>query len=204
LRACKELSIKTVAVYSTADKDLKHVRLADEAVSLLDNNQSLTKLNGVTITTQNFSHCARLICFNLVHNLHRFNNTNSIALVNMLSNLNLEESGMAEIEIVEGKESVRISRYGGAPVAAPVPMPAPVAPVPVAAIPAAEASDAPATVDGHPITSPMVGTFYDAASPTSEAFVKIIHSLVHQNPKLHLLRCLKNKIADEMLLVYKH
>jgi acetyl-CoA carboxylase biotin carboxyl carrier protein len=56
----------------------------------------------------------------------------------------LEESGMAEIEIVEGKESVRISRYGGAPVA-PVPMPAPVAmaPVPVAAIPAAEASDAP-------------------------------------------------------------
>ncbi|VVM17483.1 Biotin carboxyl carrier protein of acetyl-CoA carboxylase [uncultured Gammaproteobacteria bacterium] len=50
----------------------------------------------------------------------------------------LEESGMAEIEIVEGKESVRISRYGGAPVAAPVPMPAPVAmaPVPVAAIPA--------------------------------------------------------------------
>jgi acetyl-CoA carboxylase biotin carboxyl carrier protein len=86
----------------------------------------------------------------------------------------LEESGMAEIEIVEGKESVRISRYGGAPVA-PVPMPAPVAmaPVPVAAIPAAEASDAPATVDGHPITSPMVGTFYDAASPTSEAFVKI-------------------------------
>jgi hypothetical protein len=46
--------------------------------TLLDNNQSLTKLNGVTITTQNFSHCARLICFNLVHNLHRFNNTNSI------------------------------------------------------------------------------------------------------------------------------
>jgi hypothetical protein len=42
----------------------------------------------LTITAQNFSHCARLICFNLVHNLHRFNNTNSIALVNMLSNLN--------------------------------------------------------------------------------------------------------------------
>jgi hypothetical protein len=61
---------------------------ASDAPALLDNNQSLTKLNGVTITTQNFSHCARLICFNLVHNLHRFNNTNSIALVNMLSNLN--------------------------------------------------------------------------------------------------------------------
>jgi hypothetical protein len=49
----------------------------------------------------------------------------------------LEESGMAEIEIVEGKESVRISRYGGAPVAAPVPAPVAMAPVPVAAIPAA-------------------------------------------------------------------
>ncbi|RUM79583.1 MAG: acetyl-CoA carboxylase biotin carboxylase subunit, partial [Candidatus Thioglobus sp.] len=34
LRACKELGIKTVAVYSTADKDLKHVRLADEAVCI--------------------------------------------------------------------------------------------------------------------------------------------------------------------------
>jgi acetyl-CoA carboxylase biotin carboxyl carrier protein len=86
----------------------------------------------------------------------------------------LEESGMAEIEIVEGEESVRISRYGDAPVAAPVQMAAPVAmaPAPVA-IPTAEESDAPATVDGHPITSPMVGTFYGAASPTSEAFVKI-------------------------------
>lgn len=39
----------------------------------------------------------------------------------------LEESGMAEIEIVEGEESVRISRYGDAPVAAPVQMAAPVA-----------------------------------------------------------------------------
>jgi acetyl-CoA carboxylase biotin carboxyl carrier protein len=39
----------------------------------------------------------------------------------------LEESGKAEIEIVEGKESVRLSRYGGAQVAAPVPTPAPVA-----------------------------------------------------------------------------
>lgn len=81
----------------------------------------------------------------------------------------LEESGMAEIEIVEGEESVRISRYGDAPVAVPVQV---AAPVPIAT-PAAEASDAPVTVDGHPITSPMVGTFYGAASPTSEAFVKI-------------------------------
>ena len=86
----------------------------------------------------------------------------------------LEQSGMAEIEIVEGEESVRISRYGDAPMAAPVAMaaPAPVAAAPIAAAPAA-AADAPATVDGHPITSPMVGTFYASASPTSDAFVSI-------------------------------
>ncbi|CAC9457433.1 Biotin carboxyl carrier protein of acetyl-CoA carboxylase [Bathymodiolus heckerae thiotrophic gill symbiont] len=85
----------------------------------------------------------------------------------------LEESGMAEIEIVEDKESVRISRYGNAPVVAasvqPVAAPAPVVASATAVVETAET----ATVDGHPITSPMVGTFYGAASPTSEAFVKV-------------------------------
>jgi len=87
----------------------------------------------------------------------------------------LEQSGMAEIEIVEGEESVRISRYGDAPIAAAMAAPIAAAPVaraaPVVADTATEAS-AP-SVDGHPITSPMVGTFYSAASPTSEAFVKV-------------------------------
>ncbi len=87
----------------------------------------------------------------------------------------LEQSGMAEIEIKEGEESVRISRYGeSAPVAsAPVQVAAP-APV-VASAPAAEVaaeSSAPA-INGHPITSPMVGTFYSSASPTSDAFVQV-------------------------------
>ncbi|SMN14860.1 Biotin carboxyl carrier protein of acetyl-CoA carboxylase [uncultured Candidatus Thioglobus sp.] len=84
----------------------------------------------------------------------------------------LEQSGMAEIEIVEGEESVRISRYGNTPMAAPVAM---AAPTPIAAPVAAveSAIDAPATIDGHPITSPMVGTFYGSASPTSDAFVTI-------------------------------
>ncbi len=88
----------------------------------------------------------------------------------------LEQSGMAEIEIVEGEESVRISRYGDAPVAtAPVAMAAPaaVAPAPVAAPVETATDDTPTAVDGHPITSPMVGTFYGAASPTSDAFVKV-------------------------------
>ena len=83
----------------------------------------------------------------------------------------LEQSGMAEIEIHEGEESVRISRYGDAPmVAAPVAVAA--APVVAPAATVTTESAAP-TVDGHPITSPMVGTYYGAASPTSEAFIKI-------------------------------
>ncbi len=83
----------------------------------------------------------------------------------------LEESGIAEIEIKEGEESVRISRQSTAPVAyAPPPVQlaaAPAAPGPAAA-PAAE--EMPAET-GHLVKSPMVGTFYSAASPTSEPFV---------------------------------
>jgi acetyl-CoA carboxylase biotin carboxyl carrier protein len=86
----------------------------------------------------------------------------------------LEESGIAEIEIKEGEESVRISRQSSTPVAAYAPpMPAaPMAPAPAApAAPApAAAEDAPAA-SGHQVKSPMVGTFYSAASPTSEPFV---------------------------------
>lgn len=85
----------------------------------------------------------------------------------------LEQSGMAEIEIHEAEESVRISRYGDAPmVAAPVAVAA-AAPAPVAVAAATASEDTATVVDGHPITSPMVGTYYGAASPTSEVFVKI-------------------------------
>ena len=96
----------------------------------------------------------------------------------------LEESGIAEIEISEGEESVRISRYpagGGhaAPVVhyAPAPM-APVAAAPVAAAPAAIAAPAAPTPAvaakaDHTVTAPMVGTFYSAATPGAKAFVDI-------------------------------
>jgi acetyl-CoA carboxylase biotin carboxyl carrier protein len=87
----------------------------------------------------------------------------------------LEESGIAEIEIHEGEESVRISRYAQnaapqvvmqAPQAAPAATPA----APVAApAPVAEAA-APA---GHTVNSPMVGTFYRASSPGAKAFVEV-------------------------------
>ncbi len=83
----------------------------------------------------------------------------------------LEQSGMNEIEIVEDKESVRISRYGNAPIAPAVAIAPVVASAEVPTIAASENSTP--TVNDHPITSPMVGTFYGSASPTSDAFVKI-------------------------------
>jgi acetyl-CoA carboxylase biotin carboxyl carrier protein len=110
----------------------------------------------------------------------------------------LEESGMAEIEIVEGKESVRISRYGNAPMtAAPVQVatPAPVAVAPVVSVETTENT----VIDGHPITSPMVGTFYSAASPTSEMFVKVGQH-VNQGDIICIVEAMKimNKIeADQ-------
>jgi acetyl-CoA carboxylase biotin carboxyl carrier protein len=80
----------------------------------------------------------------------------------------LEESGIAELEIKEGEESVRISRQPigyAQPMAAPVPMAAPLQAAPTAAA-------APAPVEtGHQLKSPMVGTFYNKASPTSAPFV---------------------------------
>ncbi len=83
----------------------------------------------------------------------------------------LEESGIAEIEIKEGEESVRISRLvQSAAIVAPMAA----APVPAAG-PAAVAAAAPppARPDGHVVTSPMVGTFYSAPSPEAAAFVKV-------------------------------
>ena len=90
----------------------------------------------------------------------------------------LEESQVAEIEIHEGEESVRISRMPTsvpAPAviqAAPAAIPAAAtaaAPVAEAATPAAE----PAEPEGHKVTSPMVGTFYEAPSPGAKPFVEV-------------------------------
>jgi acetyl-CoA carboxylase biotin carboxyl carrier protein len=90
----------------------------------------------------------------------------------------LEESGIAEIEISEGEESVRISRYpqGGAPApivhyaAPPVAAPAAAAPAVAAAAPAAAPV---ASKADHTVTAPMVGTYYSSASPGAKAFVEI-------------------------------
>ncbi len=87
----------------------------------------------------------------------------------------VEESGISELEITEGEESVRISR--AVPVAAPIAYaaaPAPLAPAPVAA-PAAEPAAAPAASapSGHLVKSPMVGSFYRSPKPESPSFVEV-------------------------------
>lgn len=90
----------------------------------------------------------------------------------------LEESGIGEIEIKEGEESVRISRGvsgSSAPApshaGAPPPAPALTAPAPSAA--AAEPESKGAKAEGHVVKSPMVGTFYRSPSPSSPAFVEV-------------------------------
>ena len=90
----------------------------------------------------------------------------------------LEESGIDELEIKEGEESVRISRHSKQPTyaAQPVyaPAPAPVAAPAAAAAPSPEAAPAAAPkLNGTVARSPMVGTFYRAASPTSANFVEV-------------------------------
>ncbi|MEB0121968.1 acetyl-CoA carboxylase biotin carboxyl carrier protein [Pseudomonas sp. CCI1.2] len=82
----------------------------------------------------------------------------------------LEESGIDELEIREGEESVRISRHSKTPAQqyyAPAPMAAPVAAPVVAEAPAAP------KLNGTVVKSPMVGTFYRTPAPTSPAFVEV-------------------------------
>lgn len=92
----------------------------------------------------------------------------------------LEESGIDELEIHEGEESVRISRHSKQ-VAMQQPIyaqaPAAPAPAPVAAAPAADAAPAAPKLNGNVVRSPMVGTFYRASSPESKAFVEVGQSV---------------------------
>ncbi|MFI8741063.1 acetyl-CoA carboxylase biotin carboxyl carrier protein [Stutzerimonas zhaodongensis] len=92
----------------------------------------------------------------------------------------LEESGIDELEIHEGEESVRISRHSKQvamqqPYYAQAPMPAPVA-APAAA-PAADAAPVQPKLNGTVVRSPMVGTFYRASSPEAANFVEVGQSV---------------------------
>ena len=87
----------------------------------------------------------------------------------------VEESGISELEITEGEESVRIHRGGVAPIA-PVYAQQPAqfaAPAPLAAAVAPIAEVAPVAPAGHTVKSPMVGSFYRASSPEAKPFVEV-------------------------------
>jgi acetyl-CoA carboxylase biotin carboxyl carrier protein len=89
----------------------------------------------------------------------------------------LEESGIAEIEIHEGEESVRISRYSphaNVPVQqyAPAPVPA-AAPVVTTTSTSDDEATASPVISGHTVNAPMVGTFYTASAPGSPDFCKV-------------------------------
>jgi acetyl-CoA carboxylase biotin carboxyl carrier protein len=107
----------------------------------------------------------------------------------------LEQSGISELEVKEGEESVRIARHPPASAMplmqyAPPPLAAP-APAPAAAAPASAAPSAKAPVSkGHPVKSPMVGTFYRAPSPGAKPFVEVGQT-VKQGQTLCIIEAMK-------------
>ena len=117
----------------------------------------------------------------------------------------LDESGIAEIEITEGEESVRISRYGPGTTMAMAPMsmsaPAPAAAPASAAAPAAHAEP---EEDGFEVTAPMVGTFYAASSPGAAPYVQV-GDRVNEGDTLCIIEAMKmmNQIEAEVSGVIK-
>lgn len=123
----------------------------------------------------------------------------------------VEESGIAEIEVTEGEEKVRITRSVAAPAvqtvyaAAPAPVAAPAAATQAAAAPAAPAAPAAAPANhANAQKSPMVGTFYRAASPTSDPFVEVGQT-VKEGQTLCIIEAMKlmNEIEAEKSGVVK-
>ena len=90
----------------------------------------------------------------------------------------VQESGIAELEITEGEEKVRISRAGTAVQTAVMPMQQAATLVPAAPVAApVTAAEAPAEPEGHIVKSPMVGTFYRSSAPGAKPFVEIGQSV---------------------------
>lgn len=113
----------------------------------------------------------------------------------------LEESGMSEIEIKEGEESVKISRYGNSPAPAQHPIQsfvqqqAPVSSAPTSQT--ASPNEQPQET-GQSVTSPMVGTFYSAPSPTAKPFVSIGQK-INQGDTVGIIEAMKimNQIESD-------
>lgn len=124
----------------------------------------------------------------------------------------LDESGIAEIEIHEGEESVRISRHSTQVAVAAAPYGAmPVAAAPVGAAPAAAVEAAPEAqsenaelMKGHQIKSPMVGTFYRSPAPGNPSFIEV-GSRVSKGDTLCIIEAMKmfNQIDSDVSGVVK-
>ena len=121
----------------------------------------------------------------------------------------LDDSGIAEIEITEGEESVRISRYSAHAPVAPAQV---VAAAPVAAAPApAAAPSAPAAKpveaveeDGFEVTAPMVGTYYAASSPGAAPYIQV-GDRINEGDTLCIIEAMKmmNQIEADVSGVVK-
>jgi acetyl-CoA carboxylase biotin carboxyl carrier protein len=125
----------------------------------------------------------------------------------------VEKSGIAELEVTEGEERVRISRVAAngaammvqAPMQAMAAMSLPAAaPAAVAAEAAPKAVEAPAEPEGHTVKSPMVGTFYRASTPGGKAFVEIGQSVI-EGETLCIIEAMKllNEIESDKSGVIK-
>jgi acetyl-CoA carboxylase biotin carboxyl carrier protein len=113
----------------------------------------------------------------------------------------LEESGMSEIEIKEGEESVKISRYGNSPAPAQHPVQSFVqqqAPVSSAPTSQTASQNEQPQETGQSVTSPMVGTFYSAPSPTAKPFVSIGQK-INQGDTVGIIEAMKimNQIESD-------
>jgi acetyl-CoA carboxylase biotin carboxyl carrier protein len=119
----------------------------------------------------------------------------------------VESSGIAELEISEGEERVRITRTAASAqqTYAPSPVPQPViASTASATAPAAAEPAKPAVAEGHVVKSPMVGTFYRSASPGAKAFVDVGQS-VNSGDTLCIIEAMKllNEIESDKSGVVK-
>jgi acetyl-CoA carboxylase biotin carboxyl carrier protein len=117
----------------------------------------------------------------------------------------VQDSGIAELEITEGEEKVRItSKLAGQTMyAAPPQMYAP-GPAPVAITPVVTVDAEPAQPEGHVVKSPMVGTFYRTPSPTAKAFVEVGQT-VKDGETLCIIEAMKlmNEIESDVAGVVK-